>query len=356
MSVWENALTAAEHREPDKVPVVLWIYSLVLKRYCGVSEYEYYQNVKLQLEAKIAFQRRFPEILNLYTFPEYTMLGVVPNAFGAQLQWMKDSPAWVKDYPIMTPEDVDRLVDAGVPEPREAEVPKTLLERYEYFFDWFPRDLRDEYGYVDGWVDPGPCVEGAALTMGYDKFLIWLRRHPDVIHKWLKLATDFLLKYCEAIENIVGRCRVLVVGDHTASMVGENLFKEFILPYLNKVFSRYGSALRIWHNEGSVNHMLSEVDKIVAEVWQFGPSDDPAICKARTHFCLMGNIHPPWFAEHSPDQVEKKCREIILKAGEGGGLWLSTGGGLAPGTPLRNIEAMVKATDKWGIYPLKKKR
>ena len=102
--------------------------------------------------------------------------------------------------------------------------------------------------------------------------------------------------------------------------------------------------------------MLSEVDKIEAEVWQFGPEDEPAICKARTHFCLMGNIHPPWFAEHSPDQVEKKCREIILKAGEGGGLWLSTGGGLAPGTPLRNIEAMVKAAEKWGIYPLKKKR
>ena len=200
---------------------------------------------------------------------------------------------------------------------------------------------------------PGVCVEGAALTLGYDKFLVWLRRYPDVIHKWLKLSTDFYLKYCEAIEEVVGKCKVLVVADHIASMMGKELFTEFVLPYLNKIFEKYGNAIRIWHNEGSVHHMLKEVDKINAEVWHFGPSDDPALCKAETHFCLMGNIHPPLFAKLPPSQVEEKCKEIILKAGKGGGLWLSTGGGLAPETPFKNIEAIFKAVEKYGLYPLR---
>jgi len=354
MHVWEDVLAASKHMEPRKVPVVLWIYGLVLKRYCGVSEYEYYQNVKLQLEAKVTFQKRFPEVINLYSFPEYSGVGAIPTAFGAQLEWKKDSPPWVKKYPISLPEDVDRLVESGVPDPYEVGATRVILKRYEYFYEWYPKDLREEYGYVDGWIYPGLCVEGAALTMGYDKFLIWLRRHPDTLHKWLRLATDFYLKYCKAIEDIVGKCRVLVVADHTASMMGKKLFKEFVLPYLNKVFKRYTGALRVWHNEGSVRHMLDEVDKIDAEVWQFGPSDDPAMCKVKTHFCLMGNIHPPLFAKYSPSQVEKECREIILKAGEEGGLWLSTGGGLSPETPLRNIEAMVKSAEKYGSYPLRR--
>ena len=50
-------------------------------------------------------------------------------------------------------------------------------------------------------------------------------------------------------------------------------------------------------------------------------SDDPALCKAKTHFCLMGNIHPPWFARYTTTQVEEKCKEIIVNAGSGGGFF-----------------------------------
>lgn len=347
MGVWEDCLKAARHEKPERIPVVLWSYGLVLKRFSGVTEYEYYQNVKLQLEAKVAFQKRFPNILNLHMFPEYCEHhGPIPTAFGAELAWMEDAPPWIKDYPIEAPEDVDRLVESGVPDPHEVGVTSEMLRRYQYFYDWFPRELREEYGYIDGWIYPGECIEGAALTMGYDKFLVWLRRYPDVIHKWLKLSTDFLLKYCEAIENIVGKCRVFVLADHMASMVGKELFSEFILPYLNKILKKYSGALRVWHNEGSVSHMLREIDKIEAEVWHFGSSDDPAQCKAETHFCLMGNLYPPWFVESKPNDVVRECEKIIRKV-DGDRLWLSTGGGLAPATPFRNIDAMVMAAERY---------
>ena len=351
MSVWENALTALRHEEPRTVPVVLWVYGPVLKRCLGVSEYEYYQNVRLQLEAKAAFQRRFPETLNLYTVPEYAGMGIIPTAFGAEVRWMSDSPPWITSLPIREPEDVDRLVESGVPDPEEDGVAPENLRRYEYFYDWFPRDLREDYGYVDGWVYTSLCVEGAALAMGYDRFLVWMRLHPEVLHRWLRLATDFLLRYCSAVEDRVGKCRVLVVADHTASMMGRRHFEEFVLPYLNRVFKRYPKAVRVWHNEGSVKHMLGSVDKVEADVWHFGASDPPARCKTETHFCLMGNLHPPSFTRKTPRQVEEDCRRLIFEAAYGGGFWLSTGGGMASGTPLKNVEAMIKVAEDYGRYP-----
>jgi len=45
MSLFDNALIAAKHKEPRKVPTVLFCHSLLLKRYCGVSEHQYHQNV-----------------------------------------------------------------------------------------------------------------------------------------------------------------------------------------------------------------------------------------------------------------------------------------------------------------------
>ncbi|RLE48846.1 MAG: hypothetical protein DRJ33_08690, partial [Candidatus Methanomethylicota archaeon] len=315
-------------------------------------------DIKLQLEAKVAFQKRFPEVVNMLmgTMPEYgEFVGPIPTAFGGKLAWMEDAPPYVAEYPIKEPEDVDKLAEQGIPDPRETGISAEYLKKLEYFYEWFPKGLREKYGYIDGNIYPGLCVEGAALAMGYDKFLVWMRDYPDVLHKWLRLATDWYLKYCEAIEEVVGKCKILWIPDHMASMVGKQQFKEFVLPYLNKVFNRYKGALRIWHNEGRVGHMLEEVDKIDAEVWQFGPFDDPVLCKQKTHFCLQGNIHPPWFAKFSPEQVESACRSLIEKIAEGGGFWLSTGGGAAPGTPLRNIEAMIQAVKKYGRYPLSRR-
>ncbi len=346
MSLWDKAFEVALGRNTSEIPVVLLVYSLVLKSYGPVKEYEYYQNTKLQLEAKIAFQRRFPEILNIGigTYPEYgELVGPIPTAFGARLVWPDDTPPYISEYPIKNPEDVDRLVEAGVPD-SHAGIASQFLERLAYFQKWIPAELREKYGYLDGVVYPGLCVEGAALAMGYDNFLLWMRLHPDVLHKWLRLASDWYLKYCQAIEDIIGKCKILWIPDHTASMVSREHFKEFIHPYLNKIFNSYKSSFRIWHNEGKVEHMIDEIDRIDAEVWHFGAFDNPIQCR-KTHFCLQGNLHPPLFAKYAAKDIEAKCSELVEQIGIGR-FWLSTGGGMAPNTPFRNIDAMVNSAKK----------
>jgi uroporphyrinogen-III decarboxylase len=354
MSIWDRAVLVALGKKEDEIPIVLQAYSLVLKRFANVKEYEYYHNVKLQLEAKIAFQKRFPEVINIGmgTFPEHgEFVGPIPTAFGGELKWMEDSPPYVIE-PIKKPEDVDKIVEAGIPE-SNAGVASEILKMLEYFYEWFPKDIREEYGYVDGVLCPGACVEGAALAMGYDKFFIWMRLYPDVVHKWLRIATDWYLKYCEAMEEIVGKCKVLWIPDHTPHMVNKEQFNEFVLPYLNKVFGKYKGALRIWHNEGKVGNKLRDIDKIDAEVWHFGPFDDVTQVRAKTHFCLQGNLHPPYFAKYSIKEIEEKCKELIMNIGIGK-FWLSTGGGMAPGTPFRNIDAMIKFAKKYTEIFLKR--
>lgn len=355
MNVYERALISIKHKEPDKVPIVLLVYGLVLKRYPRTSEKEYYHNPKLQIEAKVAFQKRFPEIWNLYNgAPEHGELVILPIIFGGELSWPQDDPPWVTQYPIQEEEDVDRLIERGIPDPRESPVVQRYLEYVQYYYEWFPRDLREEYGYVDHQVTgPFGPVEGAALCVGYDKFLVWMKRKPGIVKKLLNIATETYIRYIEAVEEIVGDCRLLLVPDHMAAQVRGEEMEEFIIPYLNKVFRRYNRALRIWHNEGSITRngrspeRLEIVDKIEADVWHFGWFDDPALCKERTHFCLMGNLHPPGIMlKGTPEEIIEASRGIISKVAKGGGLWLSTGGGMAPGTPLRNIDAMIRVAEE----------
>lgn len=365
MDVLERALTAVQHREPDKVPFVPLVYSMILKDYNRQTEKEYYHDFRSQLEAKVAFQRRFPELMGPpachFCFPEAPHnVGGVATAFGGKISWMEEAPPWVSECPVKEPEDVDRLVSAGVPDPRKTGMTAKFLEGLRYFVDWFPRDLRTRYGYIDGNIGPDCMfVEGAAVAMGYDKFLVWLFLHPQEVKKWLRLVTDWYLELCEAIGEITGPPKYLWIPDHSPSFVGKEQFKEFILPHFNEVLGKYKQVAReggwrVWHCEGSCRHNLDGIDLIDAEVWHFGAQDDPALCKEKTHFCLMGNLHPPGvLLKGTTEEVEDETKQVISKAGKGGGLWLSGGGGCAPGTPFRNFEAVLRAIDKHGRYPLR---
>jgi len=355
LNILGSALKALKGEEPDKVPLVLQAYALVLKSIHGVSELEYYRNVKLQLEAKIEFLRMFPEIYNLPmgVLPEYgEFIGPIPTAFGGEMGWHEDSPPYVLKYPIKSPEDVDIIIESGLPDPIEGSITSEVLRRLDYFTRNFPRYLIEECGYLQGSLFPGSLIEGAALSMGYDTFLIWMRRYPDVIHRWLGHVTDFYLKYCEAMEERVGPCSLLFIPDHMASMMGAYQFNQFVLPYLNRVFNRYNKALRIWHNEGGCGYMLDSIDKLKADVWQCGPKDDLLRVKKETHFTVCGNIHPPSILKMTPRELEEKCRELILKAAPGGRFWLGTGGGMAPGTSPWHIRAFIRAVEKFGNYPI----
>ena len=347
MSVWERAVSIAYGESDTDLIVVTEAYSMMLKNYFQIKEKDYYNDVRIQLESIVSFQKRFPEILNIGegSSPQYGENLTIPSAFGGIIGWMDDSPPFIKEYPIKKPEDIDKIIENGTPEPNSG-VASRILDMLDYFYDWFPRELRDEYGYVDGVLAPGRCVESAALSMGYDKFFKWMRLYPDLIRKWLKIATDWYIQYCGAIESIVGDCKLLWIPDHTAHMVGKKQFTEFILPYLNKIYNKYPKALRVYHNEGKVDHMLEDINKINAEVWHFGPFDDARRCRNETHFCLQGNLHPPNFLSYTPEEVIQKSKELIESVGLGR-FWLSTGGGLAPGTPMRNIDALIQVAKEY---------
>ena len=139
MSFWEKAVAVALGKNDQEIPVVLWAYSLVLKRFEQVKERRYYEDVRIQLRAKIAFQQRFPEVINIGhgMYPEAAEgICAVASAFGGKVTWMEDAPPFVSETPIKNPEDVDKLVSAGVPE-ANAGIAGDMLKKLEYFYDWW---------------------------------------------------------------------------------------------------------------------------------------------------------------------------------------------------------------------------
>jgi uroporphyrinogen decarboxylase len=67
---------------------------------------------------------------------------------------------------------------------------------------------------------------------------------------------------------------------------------------------------------------------------------------------LMGNIKLHTLYSGTPIDVDRECREAILKAAHGGGYLLSSGFIYEPKTPLKNVKSLVEAAKKYGVYPI----
>jgi uroporphyrinogen decarboxylase len=109
------------------------------------------------------------------------------------------------------------------------------------------------------------------------------------------------------------------------------------------------------HNCLKTEHILEMYPDTGADALQMDPDIDLAEVKERIgdKMALIGNMHQLKALQHgTADEVELECKEMIQKAGQGGGYILSASGCLSKDTPLKNLDAMVAAAEKYGTYPL----
>ena len=65
-----------------------------------------------------------------------------------------------------------------------------------------------------------------------------------------------------------------------------------------------------------------------------------------SHITLMGNLHPVnLLLNGTPEEIHKEVLTSIKHGSPGGRFLLSSAGGLAPDTPLRNLQAMASAVN-----------
>ena len=94
--------------------------------------------------------------------------------------------------------------------------------------------------------------------------------------------------------------------------------------------------------------MLGGLATIGMDVFNFSHEVD--IAKARGDLgpdvVLMGNIPPlDIMVRGTTDDVQKATRQLLDKADRYGPILISPGGGVSPGTPIENLQAMLEVVN-----------
>ncbi len=338
---WERFKQAARLEEPAQVPVALIVDSPWLPDYAAIDTRDYFLFPDKWLEINLGLRSRFPDAVWLPGFwVEYGM-AAEPSAFGARLLFHSDHPPSIE--PVIT--DLSFWAEAKPANPQQAGLMPLVLRLYE---------VMEERLQAEGLGVKMVCARGplavAGWIVGLTSLMTALIENPDQVNRFLDTLTTTIIRWLHAQLDVLRQPEGVMLLDDIVGMISKRHYQEFAHPHLRRIFDEFEGLIRVYHNDTPCMHLVESLAQANFEVFNFSHELDIAQVKAKMghRVAMMGNVPPlDVGVRESPAVVEKWAWECLDKAAPGGGMILSMGGGVSPGTPPENIDALLKAAREW---------
>lgn len=333
---WETLLAVLRGSSPSPLPTGFIIDSPWLPNWAGRTILDYFTDDQAYLDANEHVHAAFPQTMVFPGFwSEYGMC-TEPSAFGAVEVWGEDEfPSALKV--LHSPADVDRL---DLPDPRKHGLLPFVIKRLQRVE---PRMLETGHR-VRFAVARGP-LNIASFLMGTTEFMMALRTDPEAAHQLLDLISTFLVDWIawqrECFPSIDG----LLILDDIVGFVGPRDFDAFALPYLERAFEA-DVTVKFFHNDAACKTCAPHLAGIGVNMLNFGVQHTLADMKAWTGgaLTLVGNVPPrDVLAAGTPEDVARSVREMLAPLDDRSRLIVSCAGGMPPGAPTANIQALIDA-------------
>jgi uroporphyrinogen decarboxylase len=342
---WDRFKQAARLEEPDQIPVALIVDSPWLPGYAGIHTLDFFLNPEKWFEIHRGLMDRFPDAVWIPGFwVEYGM-AAEPSAFGARVHFHHDRPPSME--PVVT--DPAFWAAAPVPDVREDGFMPLVLRWYEHV----EQRLQAEGLGVRMVAARGPMVT-AGWVMGITDLMTGLVTQPREVSRFLETVTTTLIAWLQAQLDTLSAPEGIMLLDDIVGMVSEEHYHEFVEPHLRRIFDTFEGLVRIYHNDTPCQHLFPALAEANFDVFNFTHEVDIAQAKAVMghRVAMMGNVPPLAVGvREAPAVVAEYSKKCMDKAGPGGGMILSVGGGVSPGMPAENIDAMLEAARTWTPPP-----
>lgn len=333
-------------RQPvDRVPVGPYLANwtatfagVPLSTYCTDAR----QMARVQLAAWELIRQDiiFPDADNYY----------IAEAFGCVSQMAQD------DFPSLARpalEAPDQVFDLRVPNPeRDGRMP-VYLEATRLIAE----HVRDDA--VIRVPGTGPFAI-ASYLIGVQDFLLEIAcinqdpNHPTAkaIERMLELATETVTRF--GLAQLRAGAHILQCGDSLASgsMISPETYRHFVLPLHQKIIRTWkeAGAITALHVCGKNHAMLELFAETGVDIVAIDSMVDLAFAKSKIgdRVTLIGNIDPVHvMLQGTVSLVESSARTCIRAAAPGGGYILGTGCEVPPGTPVENIQTLVRVAHEY---------
>ncbi|RLC96923.1 MAG: hypothetical protein DRI40_01790 [Chloroflexi bacterium] len=227
----------------------------------------------------------------------------------------------------------------------------------------YHRKLVDNYGdriYPIGYAAPG-IFENSWQPIGFVNFSRFVYQKPNFVERVIAFHTDLYLRYLDAVMQ--SGVEVVMGGDDLGQKTGPMMRPELIEKLLGESYRRVSETVHkkgrklVWHSCGNIYSLL---EKFVE--WGFDgiitmePTAGMELGRVREQvghkLVLVGNLDVSYLlVRGSREEVEAAVKKAIRDAARGGGYILSASHSHSSVDPKR-LEWMVDAAHRYGKYPI----
>ncbi len=310
-----------EYQPVDHIPVFIWPTWTF-----GYTQRQATEDTEIQFEVNVKTVERCLRVIPddyipwVRVWPGYMTIATM---FGMQVHWSDDpnQPPGVQGHLIHDIEQVYSLQRPGM----DAGLMPENIRRFKLHAERLPKDV-----YLSGLDLGGPLLTCRDL-LDTDLLYASFYDHPEQMHYLLNLATELQLEIVQTLVHTVGGKERLTsvdfdpiwapepykgfFSDDTAATISPKIFKEFCMPYNNRLLRPWGSGLL--HNCGPhpcKNVYLEHDPKIkgLSLAYKYSQADFPAL---REIFAGWGVIHILMDNELTPELMLASFRNTMETLG-----------------------------------------
>lgn len=330
MNGYDRVLAVSAGGMADRTPLMPITMMFAADR-LGVPYGEYATDYRKLVDAQILTAERFGfDHVSVISDPACEACDC-----GAKIQFFADQPPAIDETSPLLAEKT-RLVSLKIPDPAVGRMGNRVRG-----VELFRKKVGGQL-FIEGWIE-GPCAEAADLR-GINHLMLDFFDDEGFVRDLFEFNIEMAAHFAQAQVN--AGADIIGVGDAAASLVGPQIYEEFVLPYERRLIERLhemktrvrlhicGNIVRILPHIGTLGCDMIDVDSMVplAEVRAAVGSD----------VVITGNINPVAALRNStPAAIIADIRECRDAASP---LYITAAGCEIPrDTPEENVRAMLTA-------------
>ncbi len=376
----ERVETALDHREPDRVPLGIWMtlgaYKK-LRQHLGMPVRDAYPPGSTTWSLDVHVEQDLIERLELDVIrigsSTPTGEGFVEEADGCfvdewnirrrRIEFESGYYLEIENPPLGEAMAGD-LADYPWPDPTADGCWNGLEEKARRLYRETDLAILAQFG-------RGGIYEQAKYLRGHEQILLDMILNPEFVHALFAKLCEIEMKFNEIGIKLIGKYLTQVrlspedLGTMDNLQISPATFREFILPYYQKSFGHTQKLLKAenpraklqFHTCGSVypiiNDLIAAGMEIMDPLQPIARGMEPARLKANfgDRLSWWGGIDVQnTLPFGTPEEVAAEVRTRLREMSPGGGYILSSSHRLQPDIPVANILAMYDAAREFGVY------
>jgi uroporphyrinogen-III decarboxylase len=271
----------------------------------------------------------------------------IENLFGCEFRYLEASTPWL----VPVTDDVtefSQILDCAA----QTEM-QTWAFPEEFLAEWEGRQAAGKKMPLLGTGSRGPATIMTSV-LKVDTTVIWCYRHPELMARFRDLLAEKMVELNTLLRKFSGNTHPgWWITDDNCAFFNRKLYKEYCVPVLEKVLNAMapGAASRYQHSDSSMGHLLDfQYDLGIREV-NYGPKVDAALIREKMPDAMIDGHIPPFLLRNGrPEEIKARILDDFQKAGQTGGMTITTAGSLAAGTGVGRMRWMMQVVQNHCRY------